>query len=100
MTDAETAAEQLRVLARVARARNGRLAIDWISRRQMPRWRMLLVDGQYYNRQRLRQLLSRKPDLRSAPGSKRKLVPAELKAVYNNNPWRLYRDDVVAKRGA
>ncbi len=79
------------MLARVARARNGRLAIDWISRRQMPRWRMLLVDGQHYDRQRLRRLLARAREAQPRlPGATRRLTRAETEAALDPNPWRLF----------
>lgn len=49
------ASERLRALTGMIRSRNGRLAIDWISRRQMQRYRMLRSPetGQWYDRRRL-----------------------------------------------
>lgn len=86
----EDAAEQLRRLARVARKRNGRLAIDWTSRRQKPRWRMVALDSQWYDRARLRDILARRPTPSVVPASRRRLTAAELGLIANTNPWRLY----------
>ena len=82
-------AETLRDLAGVMRARNGRLAVDWVSRRQEPRWRMLRLDGQWYDRRRLRALLASRPRPEVVPASRRRLSAAELAAVRDANPWRL-----------
>ena len=90
MTGTEAAAEKLRLIAGVARARNGRLAIDWISRRQKPRWRMVLLDGQYYNRRRLRELLDRRPAPAAVPASRRQLRDPEIEDIVDSNPWGLY----------
>lgn len=84
-----TEAEKLRLIAGVARARNGRLAIDWVSRRQKPRWRMVLLDGQHYNRRRLRELLDRRPAPPAVPASRRPLRGAEIKDILDPNPWAL-----------
>jgi hypothetical protein len=84
------AAERLRRLTGAARARNGRLAIDWMSRRQQPRWRMALLDGQHYNRGRLRRALEQRPPPPAVPGSRRRMTQAELEALRDPNPWRLY----------
>lgn len=86
----EDAAEQLRRLARVARKRNGRLAIDWVSRRQKPRWRMVGLNSQWYDRGRLRDLLAGRPTPSVVPASRRRLTARELENIANTNPWRLY----------
>lgn len=88
MSAAEDAAEKLRSIAQVARYRNGRLAIDWISRREKPRWRMVRLDDQYYDRQRLRKLLNSGRTSPSLP--RRRLTAAELASIRDPNPWRLY----------
>lgn len=85
------AAEQLRVLAGVARARNGRLATDWISRREKPRWKMIPLDGLWYNRERLRRFMRARPPPPIVPVSRRKLTSREVDAVFDTNPWRLAR---------
>lgn len=82
-------AEQLRALARVARARNGRLEINWISRAQRPRWRMVFLDGQWYERDSLQRLLDRRPLPEVVPASRRRLTNAELRKLRDPNPWRL-----------
>lgn len=83
------AAEQVRQLAQVARARNGRLAVDWISRGQKPRWKMLPFDGSWYNRALLRELVARRPKPFLVPGAARPLRPDELSRVSDAHPWRL-----------
>ena len=86
---AEDAAESLRRLVGAARARNGRLAVDWISRDQKPRWRMVRLDGVWYDRDALRALLDRRPPPPAVPFSRRALTAAELRTVRNDNPWAL-----------
>lgn len=81
----------LRAIAGVARARNGRLAIDWISRRQKPRWRMVVLDGQHYNRDRLRRIVDRGRAV-IVPRLKRPLTAAEVRAIRDPNPWTLFRN--------
>lgn len=83
------AAEQLRQLAQVARTRNGRLNIDWISRSQKPKWKMLRFDGAWYDRNALRRLLARRPQPPRVPSTARALLSPELGRVTNTNPWRL-----------
>ena len=83
----EKEAKALRNLARVARFRNGRLAIDWTSRQQKPRWRMVPLDSQFYNRMRLRDAANGRPVV---PSTSRRLTPAELERIRNTNPWSLF----------
>lgn len=95
MSNRENVAERVRALANVMRARNGRLAIDWLSRRQKPRWKMVQVGGQYYDRNRLRKLVDRSAGPwwvpGAAPGARRRLTDAEVDTVRDPNPWRLLR---------
>lgn len=83
-------AERLRELAAAARARNGRLAIDWLSRAQKPRWRMVWLDGEWYNRARLRRDVDARPRAPAVPASRRPLTPAELADLRDPNPWGLF----------
>ncbi len=76
----------LQNLAGTARTRNGRLAINWQSRRSMPRWRMVPLNGQWYNRGRLRATVQRRPKV---PHSGRALTAEELANALNTNPWSL-----------
>lgn len=93
-------AERLRALAKVARARNGRLAIDWLSRRQKPRWRMIALNSQWYDRERLRATLRGRPPPPAVPASRRRLTQAELNGIYDPNPWRLFRNTNAAAAAA
>lgn len=85
------AAETLRDIAGVHRARNGRLDIDWISRSQKSKWRMVPLDGQWYNRAGLVALVSKRPKPERVPASRRELTNAELRDLTDPNPWRLLR---------
>lgn len=67
-----------------ARTRNGRPALDWLSRRSKPRWRMLALNGQWYDRNSLR---ARRPTV--VPHSRRPLTEAELATILDPNPWSL-----------
>lgn len=80
-------AQALRAAARVMRARNGRLAVNWITRMQKPRWRMLPLDSTWYDRNRLRALVAARAVV---PSTTRPLTPAERAAIANTNPWSLY----------
>lgn len=88
----EKEAESLRRLARVVRMRNGRLAIDWTSRLQKPRWRMMSLDSQFYNRNRLRNAAGVRA---TVPSTSRKLTSAEMARIQNNNPWSLFEPRAV-----
>ena len=82
----------VREITGVRRVRNGRLAVNRISRATKPRWRMLALDGQWYDRDRLRELVvgARRDGRRTAvPHSTRALTAAELDAILNTNPWTL-----------
>lgn len=85
----DDAARALRQLTGTARSRNGRLAIDWISRRQVPRYKMVLLDGVWYDRDDLRRVLSRRPRPEAVPSSRRPLTAGELAGVRDPNPWSL-----------
>lgn len=85
----DNAAQTLRQLTGTARARNGRLAIDWISRRQEPRYKMTRLDGEWYDRDDLRRVLSKRPRPEAVPVSRRPLTARELAGVRDPNPWSL-----------
>lgn len=106
MTTTSKTAKNLQELTGVRRSRNGRLAIDWLSRRQKPRWRMVALDGQLYDRDRLRDRLQDRLRQRGTntaatvvnraavtvvPSTSRPLTPQEVAEVMNANPWRLFR---------
>lgn len=80
-------AQAMRAAARVMRARNGRLAVDWISRRQKPRWHMLPLDSTWYDRARLRALVAARAVV---PSTSRPLTPGERAAIADANPWSLH----------
>lgn len=68
------------------RTRNGRPAINWMSRRTLPRWRMVPLNGQWYERGRLARAVTQSP---SVPHSRRRLTPAELRNATNTEPYSL-----------
>lgn len=96
-------AEDIREGLGHALVRNGRLATNWFSRRQTPRWRMLRVDDVFYDRERLREFaLERRPVRRCRtdsgaaqvcrgeivpPGGRRALTDAELAELAHPSPW-------------
>lgn len=86
---ARAAATSLASTAGMARFRDGRLETDWLSRDLRPRWRMVRLNGQWYNRNRLRnRVQARGPQV---PATRRELTNAELDNVTNANPWSLSR---------
>lgn len=78
----------VRAATGVRRTRNGRLAINRLSRTAKPRWRMILLDGQWYDRDRLRALLAGARRTR-VPHSTRELTVAELENIMDSEPWTL-----------
>ena len=84
------------VFADMHRTRNGRLATNRISRRAISRWRMVRLDGEYYDRARLRAALA--DQKRRAPGapptvphSRRRMTAFEIDDLFDPNPWVLFR---------
>lgn len=86
---ARAAATNLASTAGVARFRDGRLEPDWLSRDLRPRWRMLRLNGQWYNRNRLRDRLEERGP--QVPATRRALTAQELANARNTNPWSLSR---------
>lgn len=84
------AAETLRRLTKTARYRNGRMDVNWVSRAQMPRWKMMRLDGTWYERRGLDRLLRRRPPPEVAPVGRRQLTARELTALRDPNPWTLF----------
>ena len=81
------AASRLASIVGAARVRNGRLDVDWLSRALRPRWRMVLLNGQWYDREGLRERVrDRGPEV---PGTRRPLSAAEREDVDDPNPWSL-----------
>jgi hypothetical protein len=76
----------VRDLAGTHRTRNGRLAVNWFSRRSKARWRLVPLDGQWYDRARLRGAVAKN---RRVPHSMRPLTAEELADVLNAAPWSL-----------
>lgn len=82
----------LKGIADIHRTRDGRLAVNWLSRRQQARWRMLAMNGQWYNRGRLRNSVRSNASRGKAPlvpHSSRRMTNAELANALNASPWSL-----------
>jgi hypothetical protein len=82
----------LKGIAEVHRTRDGRLAVNWLSRREVARWRMLALNGQWYDRGRLRQRVSSNTSqgrVAVVPHSSRRMTNAEVAEALNLNPWSL-----------
>lgn len=91
----------MRVVTGVRRTRNGRLAINRLSRTAKPRWRMILLDGQWYDRNRLRALVidAQRAGRRTVvPHSLRNLTPAELANATDLQPWTLLPPRLPGRR--
>lgn len=69
--------------------RNGRLALDWMTRRQVPRWRLVKLDGTWYDPVLLRSLLASRPGRERVPATGRPLTQDEWLRLMDPNPWRL-----------
>ena len=73
--------------AGVHRERDGRLDVDHFSRRLMPRWKMVRVDGRYFDRKALGAwLLERK----TSPITRRPLGARELVNATDPRPHRIF----------
>lgn len=86
---ARAAATNLASTAGMARFRDGRLEPDWLSRDLRPRWRMVRLNGQWYNRNQLRNRVAGRGA--QVPATRRELTNQELANVTNTNPWSLSR---------
>jgi hypothetical protein len=74
-----------------ARYLNGRLALNWLGRRMKSRWRMVLLDGQWYDRTGIRAWIKARLDRglgAFVPHSKKPLTKADMFAIYDPNPYR------------
>ena len=93
------AMNNVRAVTGVRRTRNGRLAINRLSRTAKPRWRMILLDGQWYDRDLLRAMAAdaRRNGFR-IPHSMRALTAAELGDVTDPEPWTLLPPRLLAPR--
>jgi hypothetical protein len=82
----------LKNIAEVHRTRDGRLAVNWLSRREVARWKMMAMNGQWYDRGRLRQRVRANANRGRAPAvphSSRRMTNAEVAEALNANPWSL-----------
>jgi hypothetical protein len=86
---ATNAARSLSAALGMARTRNGRPELDWFSRAQVPRWRMLRLNGTWYGRDALRRHLDRRGGEPRVPVTRRVLTPREVAEVMDPNPWTL-----------
>lgn len=75
------------------RTRNGRLEVDQLSRRLQPRWKMVRVDGRWYDRRALAAWLLGHPGLATvpyAPASRAGIARNQVAAITDANPYRLW----------
>lgn len=73
----------------VHRKRDGRMEIDYFSRRLQPRWKLIKIDGVYYDRKSLANwLLTRGA---SVPTSRRPFTAKELENIRDPNPYGLLK---------
>lgn len=95
---ARAAATRLAEQAGVARYRNGRLEVDWLSRALLPRWRMVRLDGQWYERRALRDAV--RGGASQVPATRRRLTAAEVADAVDDAPWSLSRYTARHSMGA
>lgn len=70
------------------RTRNGRLEMDYLSRTLMPRWKMVRIDGVYYDRKALADWLVRRGP--HAPSSRKALSADVIADLRNATPYRIF----------
>lgn len=74
-----------------ARYLNGRPALNWLGRRMKSRWRMVPLDGEWYDRAGIRAWISARTQRGLAvyvPHSKKPLTSADVLAIYDPFPFR------------
>ena len=74
-----------------ARYLNGRLALNWLGRRLKSRWRMVYLDGQWYDRAAIREWIAARRERQLAvyvPHSRRAFTDADLLKIYDPFPYR------------
>ena len=69
------------------RTRNGRLDIDQFSRGLKPKWRMIRIDGAYFDRRKLAEWLTTRGKF--APTTRRALTTREIEGIQDANPYRI-----------
>ena len=79
--------EDISSMTDMHRTRNGRLDIDQFSRGLKPKWRMIRIDGAYFDRRKLAEWLTTRGKF--APTTRRALTSREIEALQNANPYRI-----------
>jgi hypothetical protein len=74
--------------AAMHRYKNGRLQIDYFSRQQRPKWSMIEIDGEYYDRDAIHKFVIDRSNT-IVPKTLRKMTKSELEAVINKNPFKI-----------
>lgn len=74
-----------------ARYLNGRLALNWLGRRLKSRWRMVLLDGQWYDRAAIKAWIAARFDRELGvyvPHSRKAFTDEDLRKIYDPFPYR------------
>ena len=74
-----------------ARYLNGRQALNWLGRRMKSRWRMVSLDGEWYDRTAIKTWISARTQRGLAvhvPHSKKAFTAADLQKIYDPFPFR------------
>ncbi|APC25778.1 hypothetical protein BST79_gp265 [Only Syngen Nebraska virus 5] len=80
--------KKLQNMLEIHRYRNGRLEIDYFSRKMSPKFSLIELDGKYYDRDSLKKFVAEQAS-NIVPESLRVLNSKEKANVNNKNPYRI-----------
>ncbi|ABT15079.1 hypothetical protein NY2A_B680L [Paramecium bursaria Chlorella virus NY2A] len=81
--------KNLQNMLEIHRYRNGRLEIDYFSRKMSPKFSLIELDGKYYDRNDLKKFIIEQGST-IVPESLRALNSKEKAIVNNKNPYRIF----------
>ena len=82
------AIKKLQNMLEIHRYRNGRLEIDYFSRKMSPKFSLIELDGKYYDRNSLKKFIEEQSNI--VPESLRVLNTKEKTNVKNKNPYGIF----------
>ena len=89
MSNQNNAIKKLQNMLEIHRYRNGRLEIDYFSRKMSPKFSLIELDGKYYDRDSLKKFVTEQAS-NIVPESLRVLNSKEKANVNNKNPYRIF----------
>ena len=81
--------KNLQDMLEIHRYRNGRLEIDYFSRKMSPKFSLIHLDDKYYDRNSLKKYIMEQAS-NTVPESLRVLSAKEKANVSNKNPFRIF----------